>query len=502
VRLQRLVESSTAANAYFLSTKSGIPRHGDTGSSPNQAYPRIPVPAFTVPAILEALRTSERYKHLIHLVPGEADCFCADHVSREGGALLTSDSDLLLYDLGQDGSVVFFNDIELTAAESELPPVLTYSQRAICERLSLEPGQQGILSLAFEIKRDPYQKIAYWATQSKKKHAANAAPAEYADFISEYVKGSESSLTIPDSLRFLDPRVSEFILSWTSNAEIGSAGPEEVPNPPGTTFYLPMLLDRWDHESAWGPSTWIRQLAYSLCAKTPSPSLAVTEYRRTMSRKSNGQAIELLSGDEMTETAHRLVSSCRTLTNTKAELPHLRWAMFCLKQEITHASEQGKESLARMVLQRAIKSRGRLDQGNWNTVHLTAQIQGTIYSLRILHQVLKCQGGPLVGTAWPQLPVAEMLNCLSTLPSIEGFPGFTDIAALFSRLEDAGDLGDVFDIAGLSRAASSKGTAVSPLWPSRTGGPAGRRRRPGRLVQQKARPPLSGNPFDALGPSS
>lgn len=491
MRLDRVVESSTASNKYFLSTKSGIARD-DIRSSPRQASPRIPVPAFTVPAILEALRTSEQYSHLTRLVPGEADCFCADHVSRDGGALLTSDSDLLLYDLGQYGSVVFFNDIEITAHEAGRPTVLTYSQHAICKRLSLEPGQQDMLSLAFEIKMDPHQKISFWAAQSKKKHAASAYPAEYADFISEYAKGSESSLTIPEYLRFLDPRVSEFLLSWTKDTDVGSATPEGV-SKIGSIFYLPLLLDRWDHESAWNPSTWIRQLAYSLCPNTPDVELMAAEYRRTMSRRSNGQPVELFSRREMTETAHKLLSSCKTLIKKAAGPSRLQWAIFCLKQETTHASEQGKESLVRELLQRASKSKGKLGPGCWSTVHLTAQIQGTLYSLRILYQVLKCQGWPLVKTAWPQLPVANLLDCLSTLPSIEDFPSVTDVADLFRQLKDAGELEDTLDITGLSGSVSRVGA----------GGISKReKRQAGKLEQQKPRSSPSANPFDILSTGS
>jgi hypothetical protein len=501
VRLQRLVQKSAASNAYFLSTKSGI-RHR-SGAASTKAHPGIPVPPFAVPCILEALRTSEQYGHLTHLVPEEADYSCAEHVSRKGGALLTSDSDLLLYDLGQDGSVVFLDDVEIRPEDFDLPLVQTYRQRAICKRLSIEPGQRGILSLAFEIKRNPYKTIAYWTAQSKKNRSAYENPVEYADFISEYVRGSNSSRTMPDSSRFLDPRVSEFLLTRTAlgNTDMASASTEESPNPAGSVFYLPLLLDRWDHESAWRPSTWIRQLAYSLCPKTPSVSSMVTEYGRTMSLKSNGKAIELLSEDEMTETANRLLNACGKLTNTKAGSPHLQWAMFCLTQEITHSSEQGKQSLVKEVLQSAIKSRLRLDPGRWSTVHLLAQIQGTLYSLRILHQMLSCQGGPFVGAATKQLPVAEMLNCLSALPAVKDYPGFTDTAALFSRLQEAGDLDGLLDTAGLPHYASSRRPTASPMRPRRAGRQAETRTRVGERVSPRSRVTLSGNPFGAFDTS-
>ena len=134
VRLGRVVESSTASNNYFLFTKIGIGR-GSDDRPPflRRKHSRIPIPAFAVPAILEALRSSKRYGHLTHLVPGEADEFCASHVSREGGALLTSDSDLLLYDLGQTGSVVFFNDIEFAAEGITEPKLGPSIARLICD---------------------------------------------------------------------------------------------------------------------------------------------------------------------------------------------------------------------------------------------------------------------------------------------------------------------------------------------------------------------------------
>ncbi|KAJ0113970.1 hypothetical protein J7T55_010214 [Diaporthe amygdali] len=488
VRLDRVVETSTASNKYFLSTSSGIALDGDSEPAIRQANPRMPIPAFIVPAILDALRTSGRYSHLTHLVPGEADCFCAEHVGREGGTLLTSDSDLLLYDLGQDGRVVFFNDIEINNEEAAQLAALTYSQHAICEKLSLESGQQGMLSLAFEIMMDPYRKVPSCVAQSKKNHSANAFPVDYANFISEYVKGPESILAIPKYLKILDPRVSEFVLSWTRDAEGGNSALDNAPRD-GLIFYLPLLLDRWDRESAWSPSMWIRQLAYSLCGDTQGTKSMVSEYRRTMSRKSNGQAVELLNDHDVAQTARGLVSSFSSLIDTAAIPSSLGWATFCLQQEITHASEHGKESLALKLWQKASKSRGRLDPGSWDTVHLAAQIQGTLYSLRILHQVLRCQIGPLVTSAGLQPQVAKLVDCLSTLPSFADFLSTTDVAGLFVRLQEAGVLDVLAEITGQQAHISFE----------KTGSRSRRKKRQAdRLEQRKARPPPSANPFDAL----
>ncbi|KAI3401348.1 hypothetical protein diail_11431 [Diaporthe ilicicola] len=487
VRLSRVVESSTASHKYFLSARAGIALDGHSEPALRQAYPRVPIPAFTVPAVLEALRNSGRYGHLTHLVPGEADLFCAEHINREGGTLLTSDSDLLLHGLGKNGSVVFFSDIEIAIEEAEPAAGLTYSQHALCERLSLKPGQQGMLSLAFEIKMDPHRKIASCVAQSTKNHSANTYPIEYADFVSEYVKGSGSDVRIPEYLRFLDPRVSEFVLSWTGDAEPLDNAPKER-----VIFYLPLLLDRWDYESAWSPSTWIRQLAYSLCRGAQGAGLVVTEYRRTMSLTSSGQTVELLDDGDVARAAHELLSLCNTLIDTAGMPSDLRWASLCLGQEITHASEQGKESLALKLWQKASRSKGKLDPGSWETVHLTAQIQGTLYSLRILQQVLKCQAGPLVTTAALQPQVAKLVDCLSSLPCIAEFPATTDVIDLFGRLQDAGALRALAEITGLPEHFSFEGT----------GSKSRRKRGADKLEHPKGRPSPSANLYDVLSPTS
>lgn len=70
-----------------------------------------------MPATIETIRVS-KFGAVLSLVPGEADEWCARDCRAEGGFALTSDSDLLLYDLGLHGSVVFFSDCEIGKAFS------------------------------------------------------------------------------------------------------------------------------------------------------------------------------------------------------------------------------------------------------------------------------------------------------------------------------------------------------------------------------------------------
>jgi hypothetical protein len=83
-------------------------------STPNKlkALPALP---FLVPAVIEALDVS-RFQEQTRVVPNEADVYCAKHASLNGGTIFTSDSDLLVYDMTEETSVVLFKDIELVEA--------------------------------------------------------------------------------------------------------------------------------------------------------------------------------------------------------------------------------------------------------------------------------------------------------------------------------------------------------------------------------------------------
>ena len=60
-----------------------------------------------------------KYSTVTKMVPGEADPYCARRARRKGGIVFTSDSDLLIYDLGKHGSVVYFSDLELHVRDGD-----------------------------------------------------------------------------------------------------------------------------------------------------------------------------------------------------------------------------------------------------------------------------------------------------------------------------------------------------------------------------------------------
>lgn len=444
-RHKRICEKSHAAQKYFLTTIPGI--------NTNSRVPKnlIPDPPFHVPAILEALSLHQRYRHITHVVPGEADPYCAADVRQNGGMLLTSDSDLLLYDLGPTGSVVFLKDVQLdlgaTESDSSIS-ALTWKPHELCRRLSLEATQLSMLQFGFEVKlRPPHTprglpKQSMWACFKQD----NAQ--EFAAFVAEYDSSAEQTAFALNSMGHLDPRVSEFVLDW-AKGNTPSGISESIKD---LTVWLPLLVDRWDQASAWDLSTTIRQLTYSYCQRGDSANSTVKEYRRTLSLQSAGQAVELLDGSEVLEAIRGLLEHVDHFVVNQSTVPRrLQWMTMCLSVEIGHAAQEGKSSNALYLWRKAATSEGRLDPGSWDTLHLAAQILGTLYSLRMLQQVLNTgQGGVSMSRAASSDQLDRLRERLSSLPTIAEFPAMAEMKDIFGQLQQEGQLEILSEAVGVS----------------------------------------------------
>ncbi len=161
-RLDRMYKTSKQLHSYFLSQPRGIPAWTDAEGEPTTPASLFGVttaagahgkgsswiPAFAVPAVIEALRQSDAYGEATRLVPGEADPHCARLVRLmlpPGGLVLTSDSDLLAADLGPAGAVVFLRDVTLAAGDGvggesgQHLVAMEYCPARIASRLGLPP---------------------------------------------------------------------------------------------------------------------------------------------------------------------------------------------------------------------------------------------------------------------------------------------------------------------------------------------------------------------------
>lgn len=509
-RLWRLFEGSRQANEYFLATTSGIRplpghkirnRYRDTW---------LPKPAFLVPTILESIRSLERYRNITHMVPGEADPYCAEDLRKNGGTLLTGDSDLVLYDLGPAGSVVFLHDLEIDKLPTDLTAVevaerrriitaMTYEQSEICRRLSLKPGHESMLSLGFEAKTGAVFTARSKLSQSNWQYLVPGRAAEYAQFISEYQNRPALEQSVPEYFKFLDPRVAEFIHDIATTP---ASKPLRDEDGKGPAVYLPLILDRWDLMSAWNPSMPVRQLAYNFCWGNEAARSAVVEYRRTLSKQSKGQVVEVLDGPGASEALEGILGFLGNFIDGTTGSSRSQWITVCLSLEIGYTASTDREPTALKLWQKAAKAAGRLDPSDWDAVHLVAHIQSTLYSFRMLQQVLKCRIGYLANSPALVRQVQSLEAYLSTLPPIAEYPCPPDMENLFAQLDQAGSLKALAEYTGISEPVSAGDSTEESRLRNKKQRNRDRRQEM-RLGREPRKAPVKGsasaNPFDVLG---
>lgn len=383
-------------------------------AQPSHSGASPPPPAFLVPSIIDALRHSEHYASQTKVVPGEADVFCAQYVREHGGTVLTSDSDLLVHNLGSNGSVVFFSDIESNPAGTELTG-LQFKSADICERLSLHP-EDGLSCLAFELVMDPHISLEQAVSKAKNKYSVAAYPGAHKEFTEQYLSPETGSQVTVEASVVLDPRISEIVHRCRDKKP---------------AMYLPFLLDSPTRTSAWESSKDIRQLAYAILQTvTGLPIPTVAEFRR-LDQPSAGTPIKVPPIAEVEMDAAVLEDVLSSITkdvkNSKAV-----WMTLSVYQDVTMTTSQGKvQPLSLKLLQQAVD--GKLDITSWESVHFLAQCQATYYSLRMLQQIM--QHAATQGKGLPPALV-ELQDCLSKLPSLSDFPTIFNFPEMLQLIID------------------------------------------------------------------
>ncbi|PHH60827.1 hypothetical protein CDD81_1124 [Ophiocordyceps australis] len=331
-------------------------------------------PSFLVPAVIEALRRNNQYRHLVFVVPGEADAYCASHLVQSGGLVLTSDSDLLVYDLGQ-GRVVFLRDIYRRGNSAMV--CTAFSSNLICQKLGINKPT-GPLRLAYQRQWDPHASLAQLVQACAKPIQDEL---DYSEFCRQY---QLPKMPVTDHSCFayiqgLDPRLSELFLQLR---QLGNDSPSQA------TISLPVLLDSSARATAWEFSTPLRRLTYKLLgADTGQLCPQVLEHRRVSHIAHKGTLVEVMSTYETRELAQNLLHVAESIKEIVHADDSIYWPLVCLITDMEESQRQGKEPLARCLLQKTYKpdSQGYVD---WDMVHVVAQLQATFYSFRMLQQTL------------------------------------------------------------------------------------------------------------------
>jgi hypothetical protein len=364
-------------------------------------------------------------------VPGEADGFCAEHVRRHGGTVLTSDTDLLVHDLGASGGVIFFADID-AGVEKETLIAPHYRPADLCRRLSLPP-ETGLQYLAFEVSRDPHLTLQQAIERSKRSEAFSTLREEYTNFMEQYHSPGVASQFRTDEVPSLDPRLLELFLRAFQGSKKAIAPNSELRPVSRLEIYLPFLLDCPNRTSAWEASKPVRQLTYAILQSFCGNLIpSVTEMRRLHS-VSSGSRVEVPTPAEVDELGTSLLTLF-TAIEAGISKPESVWVALSFYQDIVMTLDRGRGNpLSLELLDQEV--RGKMDHCSWDFLHLVAQIQGTYYSLRMLRQIIELLAqytGPL------STPVFELARILSRLPPLSGFPTSKNFSESLKQAREAG----------------------------------------------------------------
>ena len=385
----------------------------------------LPPPSFLVPAIIDGLKNSRSYGHLVHLVPGEADAYCARHVAENGGLILTSDSDLLAHDL-KDGRVAFLRDIRMES-RSDLA-CATFAPTQICERLGL--GPELACRLAYERKCSTNASLAQLVSYCKQPVNDETG---YETFCRQYLHLEIRKLPVtkqgkPLRLDCFDPRISEFMLQLDEPQ--GHPKSDQL----SPKIFLPHLIESPEKGSAWEPSTPIRQLAYSVARMVvPGFTRSVQEYRRVQNTVQKGREVTLMnesSAEEFASWISDVISEVKAILGDDVSL---FWPLLCLVCDISQCQKQEKQSHVLQTLRDAPVVPLGSSKVPWGVVHFAAHLQAAYYSFRTLHQVLSSGSGLVSEISSPK--ILSLNSSLSGLPSLATYPDVDSALDMISQTQ-------------------------------------------------------------------
>jgi hypothetical protein len=356
------------------------------------------------------------WSDITEIIPGEADVFCAALAAQNPGtAILTSDSDLFLFDLGPESAIVFFDTIRVedygnrTASRDSLMTIkaMKYRPASIADRL----GIPALSYLAHELNQSPRSKLAELVRRAKTASDLSPKTPAYLTFLEEYDLQNvlQYDPSEAQTLQNLDTRISELLVQclWTNdNFEDKHQAPQ---------IYLPFLVEDHSRKCAWAESVKFRRLAYSLLnlnsstsvSSAASKSAAVTECVRR-GRRFCFDNIDLYSieGGEIEKKSGSVLEGLKSFQR-QYHLHHhhasrdspLFWRTYAL-YEINKDWFSTNNHPSAFKNHIALKTFLGLNRGpendsfenetiEWDDIHALAQLQAVLYSLRMVYQIIQ-----------------------------------------------------------------------------------------------------------------
>ncbi|KAK5081663.1 hypothetical protein LTR05_007796 [Lithohypha guttulata] len=386
----------------------------------NRQVANVTLP-FIVPAVIEQLKSS-RWAGVVTIVPGEAEVYCAPAAKQENACVLTNDSDLALFeDLQEEGVIVLLNSLAKKVER-------VYPEKSKIEARCWRPGQisqqLGAKSLVrFGFEREEDASANFFTIAERARSAANDNDKAFEIFAKQF----RTHCTVKDSsipasrLRSLDPRLAE-VASQFRDIYYNDLESEQH-NSTGIEIHstLPILLEDVSRDSSWRYGQDFRRLAYSLIANHFLND-AMSSSQCEIHRRSRPPIVELLrkgqkialdtvqTGASLDEQIQSLQTYWDILARyhshdqqhfeshrTTEAFLRINFLLFGLHAVLLQRSENQKRAFSTRIIMQYVgmaatatskpRRNARDDENsNWNLMHLNANVQSVLYSLRMVKQ--------------------------------------------------------------------------------------------------------------------
>ncbi|KAF2225604.1 XPG domain containing-domain-containing protein [Elsinoe ampelina] len=348
---------------------------------------QIAAPPCFINAVLDSLFNND-YGAVTKVVPGEADSYCAE-IARchEAAFIFTSDSDLLVQDLGDTGKVVIFKDVSFDTTANLWVELLVHHPSRLAELLQVP----NLIATAYCVKQNFRRSLSEAAAMVRMQNPTGSG---YEEFRKLYTSHGEQSTMMKylqttqykDVVCFLeeqDPRVSELVLQL----QIRPGNDTTVKSERSIYFFLPFLLEDPSKSSAFQPSTGLLKLCYSILKYIDKDLGYVTEYtRRGLAIQSAALMLHPIgqTDSEIRDTGNWLEDALTTCDHLPVAA---RWRMLAAAILLDHQTQSGKGLPSRddMI---ALVLNSSWPPWTWALLHAKAQMQGILFSLRLIKQIV------------------------------------------------------------------------------------------------------------------
>jgi hypothetical protein len=347
-----------------------------------------------VPSVLDHLRNDSAIRYPVLVAPGEADSYCAAIAKTTGAAVLSNDSDIVMYDLGSEGSLVLLDTLNITCdgdsdSQQALQSGILKAQRFhpinIARRLgnTMPARNFSLLRFGFERTRDPSATTGAILSRCIMAHCTEPSLA-FEQFDKMYRDSEEIGTNddIASTLLQLDPRLAELYCQYNCTDYVLSTS--QSPH-----VYMPLMVEDPTRDSSWTYGKGFRVLAYTLLHLSAENKSDLQNHGYVVEYQKRGPRIvglplKLLNRVDLLSSMETIMKNLKEINFATNSL--LQWRTFSLKVVNEEKVRNGK---ATVPFERAAEflGLGYVD-GNlsWYDIHIYANIQAVLYSLWMLKQ--------------------------------------------------------------------------------------------------------------------